>query len=75
MSLTVQVAPDEQSRVADVVERIQARFPSVDRALVAEVVHEVHRSYAGASVRDFVPILVERDARDLLIDESRWVEA
>jgi hypothetical protein len=74
MSLILQVATDEQTRVADVVERIQARFPDVDRALVAQVVHDVHRSYDAATVRDFVLILVERDARDVLLQETRWVE-
>jgi hypothetical protein len=66
MSLISQVAPDEDSRVADVVHRLQTRFPSLDPSLVATVVGDAHRELDHASVRDFVPILVEKQARDVL---------
>lgn len=74
MTLISHVAADEESRVADVVERLQQRFSSIDRELVARVVHHAHRELDGATVRDFVPILVEKHARDVLDQEARWVD-
>lgn len=74
MSITVQPAPDEQSRVADIVERTRRRFPSVDLALVAEVVHDAYREYGLAGVGD-LPSRVEKRACEVLDLESRWVEA
>ncbi len=75
MTLVSQVAPDEERRVADVVERLRRRYPAVDQELVTWVVDAAHRDLDGARVRDFVPILVEKHARDVLDQEARWVEA
>lgn len=75
MTLILPVVADEESRVADIVERLQRRFTTIDHALVARVVHDAHRELDGAAVRDFVPILVEKHARDVLDQEARWVEA
>jgi hypothetical protein len=66
MSLISQVATDEESRVADIVVRLQRRFSSIDREMVAAVVHDALREFDGAAVRDFVPILVEKHSRDVL---------
>ncbi len=57
---------DEQSRLADVVDRLETRFPAVPRRQVEAVVTEVHGELADATVRDFVPVLVEKLARDRL---------
>jgi hypothetical protein len=70
MTLTVHAVPDEQARVADVRARLQSRFPELSPDLVSEVVDRAHREFDGATVRDFVPILVEKHARDLLVAQA-----
>jgi hypothetical protein len=69
MTLTVQAVPDEQARVADVRARLQSRFPELDPDIVSEVVDRAYHEFDGANVRDFVPILVEKHARDLLVEQ------
>ncbi|RYU14779.1 three-helix bundle dimerization domain-containing protein [Nocardioides iriomotensis] len=71
MTLASQVAPDEETRVADVRARLRERFPDLDEDLITRAVDEAHRALDGASVRDFVPILVEKRARDVLLEHSR----
>lgn len=59
-------ARDEQSRVSEAESRLRARFPHVPSDEVARVVQQSHRELDDAPVRDFVPILVEKRARELL---------
>lgn len=59
-------ARDEQSRVTEVEARLRARFPHLPGDEVARAVLESHRELDDAPVRDFVPILVEKRARQLL---------
>lgn len=66
---------DEQSRLAEVVERLEQRFPALDRRDVESVVTEMHGELADATVRDFVPVLVEKQARDRLQERVRSVPA
>ena len=57
---------DEVKAVGEVTRRLAVSFPDVN---VVEVEHAVHRSYEqfhGRPIRDFVPVLVERMARDQL---------
>ena len=58
---------DEVKAVSEVTQRLAVSFPDVD---VVDVEHAVHRSYeafTGKPIRDFVPVLVERMARDDLL--------
>jgi hypothetical protein len=58
---------DEVKAASEVTQRPAVFFPDVD---VADVEHAVHRSYevfTGTLIRDFVPVLVERMARDDLL--------
>ena len=57
---------DEQSRVADAEGRLRARFPQLSAHEVARAVELSHRELDDARVRDFVPILVEKRAREML---------
>lgn len=57
---------DEVRAVAVVVDRLSAHFPEVPRAHVEAVVTEEHRRLDGNPIRDFVPVLVEHEARDRL---------
>jgi hypothetical protein len=62
---------DEETRAVDeVVERLAARFPDVPRDHVETVVDEEHHELAGNPIRDFVPVLVEHDARERLRREA-----
>lgn len=54
---------DEEQAVADVIERLATRFPHLPKERVAEVVTATSAQFASAKVRDFVPVLVEREAR------------
>jgi hypothetical protein len=63
MTMTSVAGADEQTRIAAVVTRLCERFPQVDPGRVAQAVAEAHRDLDGAHIRDFVPILVEKHAR------------
>jgi hypothetical protein len=56
----------EAHRVAQVIERLGEKFPDVDREQIEIQVHRAHHALAGHPIRDYVPILVEYDAKDLL---------
>lgn len=59
--------PEEEARAVDqVVDRLAQRFPDVPRAHVAAIVGEQHQRLEGNPIRDFVPVLVEHEARDRL---------
>ena len=74
MTLISQGVTGEESRIADIVARLQRRFSSIDHVLIARVVDDALREFDDATVRDFVPILVEKSSRDLLEREARWLE-
>jgi hypothetical protein len=61
---------DEERDVEAVVHRLADRFPDVAREHVAEVVTGAHRQLEGNRIRDFVPVLVEHDARGRLRAEG-----
>ena len=52
---------DEQRAIDEVVERISTRYPSLSRELIRDQVDVQLASFDGSTVRDFVPVLVERD--------------
>jgi hypothetical protein len=56
----------EQTVVDDIVERLTSRYPAISKATVAGVVHDVHARFDGRPLRDYVPLLVERNARSEL---------
>lgn len=57
---------DERERVAEVVERLHRKFPGVAHDRIKDAVSQAHHELDTARVRDFVPVLVEKRARDLL---------
>ncbi len=61
---------EEQREVDAVVYRLSDRFPEVPRDHVAEVVIDAHDELDGNPIRDFVPVLVEHEARDRLRAEG-----
>ncbi|MFF2487399.1 three-helix bundle dimerization domain-containing protein [Microbacterium sp. NPDC058062] len=54
---------DEDQALSDVVDRLEERFPSRDRSEIERAVAEARSHFERAKVRDFVPVLVEREAR------------
>ncbi|WP_412750781.1 three-helix bundle dimerization domain-containing protein [Krasilnikovia sp. M28-CT-15] len=52
----------ERQALRQIVNVLQHRFPAVGDTVVTERVNAVHQRYASAPIRDFVPLLVEREA-------------
>lgn len=61
------MATSEETRVlTHVSQRLSSRFPDIPSQRVTDVVADTYHQFDGARVRDFVEILVERDAANLL---------
>ncbi|THG32871.1 three-helix bundle dimerization domain-containing protein [Naasia lichenicola] len=58
--------PDEDAAVAEVVDRLAAKHPDIERERIASIVDDVHSHFRGASVTDFIPVLVEHDVKEQL---------
>jgi uncharacterized protein with HEPN domain len=57
---------DETEAISHVSERLRSRFPHVDPTEINEIVDRYHHSYDGRPIREFIPVLVERQALDQL---------
>lgn len=57
---------DEEAAMDQVAERLATRFPEVAAETIAAIVGEVYVALADARVRDFIPVLVEREAKSRL---------
>ncbi|MGW1894385.1 three-helix bundle dimerization domain-containing protein [Streptomyces sp. NPDC002004] len=62
---------DELAAVRRVAEHLQSVYPSIDAATVDALVHQAHSRLSAARIRTYVPILVERRARLLLVAVMR----
>jgi hypothetical protein len=49
-----------------VVERLAKQFPELQHETISDLVRGKYANFADSTIRDFVPILVERSARDEL---------
>lgn len=58
---------DEHRAVEDITARLVAEFSQTPREHVSAIVGEAHKELDGTPIRDFVPILVERQARERLL--------
>jgi hypothetical protein len=56
----------EQTVIEQLVERLSNRYPAISQATVASVVLETHARFDGRPLRDFIPLLVERNANSVL---------
>lgn len=61
----------EDAAVQHVVDRLAAQFDALPAEVVETTVHEVHHTLDDARVRDYVPVLVEHDAKDRLRAAAR----
>ena len=59
-------AAHESRELNEVVERLLQRYPDLQEQHVRSVVTKAHEEFAGNPIRDFVPVFVERSARDEL---------
>jgi hypothetical protein len=53
----------EQAIIDQMVARLASRYPTVAASTVSNLVHDIHSRYDDRPVRDFVPLLVERNAK------------
>ena len=60
---------DEDKAVAEVVDRLAERFPSIPRSRIDEIVQSERQSLEGKPIRDYIPVLVEHGAKARLRDE------
>jgi hypothetical protein len=56
----------EQTVIEQLVERLTSRYPAIAQSVVAGVVIETHARFDDRPVRDFIPLLVERNAKSAL---------
>lgn len=61
---------EEEREVGAVIDRLTERFPAVTRDRVVAIVTDAHAELEGNPIRDFVPVLVEHEARDRLRAEG-----
>jgi len=66
---------DEGRSMDEIIERLTAKYSALSRERVVEVVDQVLASLQGAKVRDFVPVLVEREAKAILKPEAKAAKA
>jgi hypothetical protein len=57
------VLHSETRALTETIDRLSTRFPLHSRATVAEIVGHAHQRYDDSHLRDFIPVLVEREAR------------
>jgi hypothetical protein len=60
------VGASEWSAIQQLVDRLRNNYPDVPADTVATVVHHNHAKFDGHPVRDFVPLFVERGAKEEL---------
>jgi hypothetical protein len=75
MSYAAQMTEDDEAKSIDrVVIELGERFPGVPKPVVERLVAERYRQFEGAPVRDYIPVMVKRSAKEsltLMIRDSR----
>lgn len=56
----------EHEHIDAVRDRLGAQFPDVPRPVIDDTIAAEHARFEGNSIRDFVPLFVERKARQAL---------
>ena len=74
-SYSDQVTEDDETTSMDrVVDELRERFPGVPKPVVERLVQEGYRQFDGATVREYIPVMVKRNARQSLstiVSDSR----
>ncbi|TDN91510.1 hypothetical protein [Microbacterium sp. BK668] len=56
-------AIDESKAMEEIAERLQERFPEASRQTIVDAIEKARAGFDGAKVRDFVPVLIEKEAK------------
>ncbi len=62
---------DETQVLDEVAARLRVKFPEAPLGSIRRAVSEVHHQYDGHPIRDFIPVLVEREVLEQLRDGQR----
>lgn len=54
---------DEDKAIAEIVDRLQERFPDKPRESIVDAIEKARATFDDAKVRDFVPVLIEKEAK------------
>ncbi len=65
------VQTDEATQIAEVIARVVGTYPDCSTADIVQVVRTLHAGFNNAKIREFVPLLVEREARAVLAHQGR----
>ena len=57
---------EEIHAMDELADRLRGRFPDARPDRIKEAVARVHHQYDGSPIRDFIPVLVEREVVDQL---------
>lgn len=60
------IEPSETAAINQIAERLTYNHPAVPPTTVSDVVRNIHATFDGNPVRDFIPLLVERHAKNEL---------
>jgi len=55
---------EEIHALEQLADRLRGRFPDASPERIKQVVDQVHHQYDGNPIRDFIPVLVEREVVD-----------
>ena len=59
---------NEQTAIDQLAERLTRLYPNLGADKVAAIVHQSHDNFVDSRIRDFVPLFVERRARQRLAE-------
>lgn len=62
--------PDETKSIDTVIAALELRFPQLPRPDIEVIVGQRYHEFDGAPVRDYIPVLVQRGAREQLLEMS-----
>ncbi|MEV4640083.1 hypothetical protein AB0J80_22310 [Actinoplanes sp. NPDC049548] len=68
--MNAEVTPDPEAP-GRVVEALRQRWPQLPVAVIAQHVAQVFAAFTNATVRDFLPVLVEREVHRRLLASTR----
>jgi hypothetical protein len=63
-------SPREDLAIVQVAQRLHERFPAVPEARIEATVQQQYHQFDDSRIRDFVPIFVERRAREELATQQ-----
>jgi hypothetical protein len=66
--MTMLTAMSEDTRIAELVDRLRTSYPTLPADIVVEVVNDMRAAFHGSRIREYVPLFVERRARSALTE-------